>query len=218
MDFACIIQEKLCKANTWQRAQHTTDVVSLLSEIRIGTGKSDCWTGIQTANIPAVMAAAAAASGANLKLTEAFNLEVLSTGIVSATVKCNHAGEITGMRNACSTFGFQSGASTGFGLGAGFQRLISGASPQQSQAEDDLYDGWLLTNFVRLLQQFVNTAEKGGELNKLQFRKICSQATALLLSNLVKYISDFHFVYFERMEEYSKRLSCLCPNFYLAGF
>ncbi|KAG2703478.1 hypothetical protein I3843_06G130700 [Carya illinoinensis] len=203
-----LLQEKLCKANTWQRAQHTTDVVSLLSEIRIGTGKSDCWTGIQTANIPAVMAAAAAASGANLKLTEAFNLEVLSTGIVSATVKCNHAGEITGMRNACSTFGFQSGASTGFGLGAGFQRLISGASPQQSQAEDDLYDGWLLTNFVRLLQQFVNTAEKGGELNKLQFRKICSQATALLLSNLG---SDSK----SNVEGFSQllRLLCWCPAY-----
>lgn len=194
-------------------------MVSLLSEIRIGTGKSDCWTGIQTANIPAVMAAAAAASGANLKLTEAFNLEVLSTGIVSATVKCNHAGEITGMRNACSTFGFQSSsASTGFGLGAGIQRLISGAFPQQSQAEDDLYDGWLLTNFVRLLQQFVNAAEKGGELDKSQFRKICSQATALLLSNLVNYISDFHFAYFHRIEEYSMRLISLCWNFYLAGF
>ncbi|KAA8545952.1 hypothetical protein F0562_020597 [Nyssa sinensis] len=100
-----LLQEKLCKANTWQRTQSTTDVVSLFSEIRIGTGKNDCWTGTRTANIPAVMAAAAAASGANLKLTEAFNLEVLSTGIVSATVKCNHAGEIGGMRRLYSSLG-----------------------------------------------------------------------------------------------------------------
>ena len=190
--FVCLIQEKLCKANTWQRAQHTTDVVSLLSEIRIGTGKNDYWAGIQTANIPAVMAAAAAASGTNLKLTEAFNLEVLSTGIVSATVKCNHAGEIAGMRRLYNSIGgFQSGASTGFGLG-GLQRLISGAFPQQSQAEDDLFNGMLLTKFVRLLQQFVNIAEKGGEMDKSQFRETCSQATALLLSNLVKNIFNFH--------------------------
>nr|KAJ0209578.1 hypothetical protein LSAT_V11C400159100 [Lactuca sativa] len=60
-----LLQEQLCKANTWQKAQPTTDVVSLLSEIKIGTGKTDCWK--------------AAASGGNLKSTEAFNIEVLST-------------------------------------------------------------------------------------------------------------------------------------------
>lgn len=162
-------------------------MVSLLSEIRIGTGKTDCWNGIQTANIPAVMAAAAAASGGNLKLTEAFNLEVLSTGIVSATMKCNHAGEIAGMRRLYNSMGgFQSGtAPTGFGLGVGIQRLISGAFPQQTEAEDEQFNGMLLTKFVRLLQQFVNAAEKGWEVDKSQFRETCSQATALLLSNLV---------------------------------
>lgn len=185
-----ILQDKLCKANTWQRAQHTTDVVSLLSEIRIGTAKNECWTGIRTANIPAVMAAAAAASGANLKLTEAFNLEVLSTGIVSATVKCNHAGEIAGMRRLYNSIGgFESGNSqSGFGLGFGLQRLISGAFPKQPQAEDSSFNGMLLTKFVRLLQKCVNIAEKGGEVDKSQFQETCSQATALLLSNLVKEI------------------------------
>ncbi|CAI9266239.1 unnamed protein product [Lactuca saligna] len=76
-----LLQEQLCKANTWQKAQPTTDVVSLLSEIKIGTGKTDCWKGKKTANIPAVMASAAAASGGNLKSTEAFNIEVLSTAL-----------------------------------------------------------------------------------------------------------------------------------------
>lgn len=205
-----LLQEKLCKANTWQRAQHTTDVVSLLSEIRIGTGKTDCWNGIQTANIPAVMAAAAAASGANLKLTEAFNLEVLSTGIVSATVKCNHAGEIAGMRSLYNSIGgFQSGTTpTGFGLGVGLQRLISGAFPQQTQAEDDQFNGILLTKFVRLLQQFVNAAEKGVEVDKSQFRKTCSQATALLLSNLGSNSKS-------NVEGFSQllRLLCWCPAY-----
>ncbi|KAL0412503.1 UNVERIFIED_CONTAM: Phosphatidylinositol 4-kinase alpha 1 [Sesamum radiatum] len=88
------IQENLCRANTWQQSQPAADVVSLLSEIRIGSGKNDCWIGTKTANIPAVMSAAAAASGGNLKLTDAFSLEVLGTGVVSATAKCNHAGEI----------------------------------------------------------------------------------------------------------------------------
>lgn len=173
--------------NTWQRAHNTTDVVSLLSEIRIGTGKNDCWMGIRTANIPAVMAAAAAASGANLKLMEAFNLEVLSTGIVSATVKCNHAGEIAGMRRLYySIGGFQTGASSmGFGMDLGSQRLKSGVSSQQSLPESDSFSEILLTKFVRLLQQFVNVSEKGGEIDKSSFRETCSQATALLLSNLV---------------------------------
>ncbi|XP_042499214.1 phosphatidylinositol 4-kinase alpha 1-like isoform X2 [Macadamia integrifolia] len=205
-----LLQEKLCKANTWQRTQPTTDVVSLLSEIRIGTGKNDCWMGIRTANIPAVMAAAAAASGANLKLTEAFNLEVLSTGIVSATVKCNHAGEIAGMRRLyCSIGGFQTGASPmGFGLGMGLQRLKSVVSPQQQQPESESFNEILLTKFVRLLQQFVNLAEKGAELDKSQFREICSQATALLLSNLG---SDSK----PNLEGFSQllRLLCWCPAY-----
>ncbi|KAJ8767237.1 hypothetical protein K2173_013634 [Erythroxylum novogranatense] len=202
-----LFQDKICKANTWQRSQNTTDVVSLLSEIRIGTGKND-WTGIRTANIPAVMAAAAAASGANLKLTEAFNLEVLSTGIVSATVKCNHAGEIAGMRRLYNSIGgFQAGnAPTGFG--GGLQRLISGAFSQPPETEDDTFNEMLLNKFVHLLQQFVSIAEKGGEVNKSQFRDICSQATALLLSNLASGSKS-------NVEGFAQllRLLCWCPAY-----
>lgn len=202
-----LLQEKLCKANTWQRAQHKPDVVSLLSEIRIGTGKNDSWIGTRTANVPAVIAAAAAASGANFKLTDAFNLEVLSTGIVSATVKCNHAGEIAGMRRFYDSIdGFQPGAApTGFALG--LQRLRSGVS-HQPQPENESFNEILLNKFVRRLQQFVNIAEKGGEVNKLSFREICSQATALLLSNLGSNSKS-------NLEGSSQllRLLCWCPAY-----
>ncbi|CAK7329726.1 unnamed protein product [Dovyalis caffra] len=202
-----LLQEKLCKANTWQRTQQTADVVSLLTEIRIGTGKND-WTGIRTANIPAVMAAAAAASGANLKLTEAFNLEVLSTGIVSATVKCNHAGEIAGMRRLYNSIGgFQSGGKpTGFG--SGLQRLITGAFSQQPPAEDDSFNEMLLNKFVHLLQQFVSIAEKGGEVDKSQFCDTCSQATAFLLSNLASESKS-------NVDGFAQllRLLCWCPAY-----
>lgn len=206
-----LLQEKLCKANTWQRTQPTTDVVSLLSEIRIGTGKSDCWTGMKTANIPAVMAAAAAASGANLKLTEAFNLEVLSTGIVSATVKCNHAGEIAGMKrlyeNMESIDEDSDTTQTGPAPG-GLTRLISGAFPQPPRPEKKSFGEVLLNKFVRLLQKFVNIAEKGGEVDKSSFRETCSQATALLLSNLG---SDSK----SNGESFSQllRLLCWCPAY-----
>ncbi|WCJ33866.1 Phosphatidylinositol 3- and 4-kinase family protein [Euphorbia peplus] len=201
-----LLQEKLSKANTWQRAQPTTDVVSLLTEIRIGTGKND-WTGLRTADIPAVMAAAAAASGANLKLTDAFNLEVLSTGIVSATVKSNHAGEIAGMRRLYSSIGgFQLGNAPN--VGGGLQRLITGAFSQPPKVEDDSFNKILLNKFVHLLQQFVSTAEKGGEVDKSQFRDICSQAAALLLANLA---SDPK----SNIEGFAQllRLLCWCPAY-----
>ncbi|PSS29414.1 Phosphatidylinositol 4-kinase alpha 1 like [Actinidia chinensis var. chinensis] len=205
-----LLQEKLCKANMWQKAQSATDVVSLLSEIRIGTGKNDCWSGTKTANIPAVMAAAAAASGANLKLMDAFNLEVLNTGVVSATVKCNHTGEIAGMRRLYDTIGgIQSGASqTGFGLGASLQKLKSGVFPHQQPPQNDSFNEMMLTKFVRLLQQFVNIAEKGGEVDKLSFRETCSQATALLLSNLDSNSKS-------NIESFSQllRLLCWCPAY-----
>lgn len=165
-------------------------MVSLLSEIRIGTGKNDSWIGTRTANVPSVIAAAAAASGANFKFTEAFNLEVLSTGIVSATVKCNHAGEIAGMRRLYNSIGgFQPGAPP-TGLALGLQRLRSGVSPQP-QPDNESFNEILLNKFVRHLQQFVNIAEKGGEVDKSLFRETCSQATAWLLSNLVSTLLIF---------------------------
>ncbi|CAJ2642759.1 phosphatidylinositol 4-kinase alpha 1 isoform X1 [Trifolium pratense] len=208
-----LLQDKLCKANNWQRAQPTIDVVLLLSEIRIGTGKSDNWS-TQTGNIPAVLAAAAAASGANLKVSESFNLEVISSGKcnqAAATVKCNHAGEIAGMRRLYNSIGgFQSSTTPtqGFGLGAGLQRIISGAFPQQPQAEDDSFNGMLLNKFVRLLQQFVNIAEKGGEVVRSEFRETCSQATVLLLSNLSSGSKS-------NVEGFSQllRLLCWCPAY-----
>ncbi|OVA09140.1 Phosphatidylinositol 3-/4-kinase [Macleaya cordata] len=206
-----LLQEKICKANTWENTQHTPDVVSLLSEIRIGTGKNDVWMGIRTANVPAVMAAAAAASGAPLTLTDSSNLEVLSTGMVSATAKCNHAGEIAGMRKFYNSIGgFQNGSSPmGFGgLGAGLQRLRSGVPPQQLEPTSESFNEMLLTKFVRQLQQFVNTAERGEEVDTSLFRETCSRATALLLSNLG---SDSR----SNLEGFSQllRLLCWCPAY-----
>ncbi|KAL1309165.1 hypothetical protein HN51_051848 [Arachis hypogaea] len=208
-----LLQDKLCKANTWQRAQPTIDVVLLLSEVRIGTGKSDSWP-IQIATIPAVVAAAAAASGANLRASESFNLEVINSGQcnqAAATVKCNHAGEIAGMRRLYNSMGgFQTNTPppTGSGFGLGLQRIISGAFPQQPLAEDDTFNGMLLGKFVRLLQQFVNVAEKGGEVVRSEFRETCSQATVLLLSNLSSGSKS-------NMEGFSQllRLLCWCPAY-----
>ncbi|KAK4341210.1 hypothetical protein RND71_039711 [Anisodus tanguticus] len=193
-----LLQEKLCKANTWQKSQPTAEVVSLLSEIKIGTGKNDCWTGTKTANIPAVMAAAAAAK---LKLTEAFNLEVLSTGMISATAKCNHAGEIAGMRRLYESIG-----------SLDLPALGPGDMVENMQPKTESFSEVLLTKFVRLLQKFVNVAEKGGEVDKSSFHETCSQATALLLSDLG---SDSK----SNVESFSQllRLLCWCPAYILTS-
>ncbi|EOA36778.1 hypothetical protein CARUB_v10008074mg [Capsella rubella] len=178
-----LLQDKLCKVNTLPRTQTATDVISLLTEIKIGTGKNEIWSGIRTGDIPAVMAAAAAASGANLKVSGAFNLEVLSTGVVSATVKCNHTGQIAGMIR--------------------LENSIGGYPINET----------LISNSVRLLQQCVSTAEKGGEVEKSQFRETCSQATALLLSNLQA--SEL----MTTIKGFSQllRLLCWCPAYILSA-
>ncbi|KAL0348400.1 UNVERIFIED_CONTAM: Phosphatidylinositol 4-kinase alpha 1 [Sesamum angustifolium] len=199
-----LLQENLCRANTWQQSQPAADVVSLLSEIRIGSGKNDCWIGTKTANIPAVMAAAAAASGGNLKLTDAFSLEVLGTGVVSATAKCNHAGEIAGMRRLYESIG---GLDKSQPIANGLDADLPG-SESPAQPKNESFNSMVLAKFVRLLQKFVNIAEKGGQVDKSSFRETCSQATALLLSNLDSDSqSDIH--------NFSQllRLLCWCPAY-----
>ncbi|XP_020580537.1 phosphatidylinositol 4-kinase alpha 1 isoform X2 [Phalaenopsis equestris] len=190
-----LLQEFLCKLNGLQKTQHASDIVSLLSEIRICSGKNDCWSGIRTANIPAVIEASTAASGEKKKVSDGFILEVLSTAVVSATVKCNHAGEIAGMRRLYNNIG-------GFHLGM----LGLGTGPPQSQGVS--FNEILLAKFVQLLQQFVGTAEKGATVDKSLFRETCSQATALLLSQMA---SESRL----KIEGFSQllRLLCWCPAY-----
>ncbi|KAL5974827.1 Phosphatidylinositol 4-kinase alpha 1 [Asimina triloba] len=205
-----LLQENFCKLNRWQTAPNKTDIVSVLSEIRLSMGKNDCWTGIRTANVPAVLYAAVAASGTNLRATEAFVLEVLSTGMLSAADKANCVGEIAGMKRLYESIGgFQTGTSPfGFGMGLGTQNMNVGASPQQLNAESSSFNDILLTKFVGLLQQFVYIAEKGGLIEKSSFRETCSKATALLLSHLG---SDSR----SNLEGFSQllRLLCWCPAY-----
>nr|CAB3498468.1 unnamed protein product [Digitaria exilis] len=197
LPIACLVEAKLadhdnfCKPSGVQRTQHTADVVSLLSEIRICSGKND-WNGIRTANVPAVMDSAAAASGAKKEAPD-FSLEVLSTAVVSATVKCNHAGEIAGMRRLFSTMG---------GINMGM------ASPgMQSAQPHQTFDEVFVSKFVSLLQNFVVAAEK-QPIDNSQFRETCSQATALLLDHMM---SDSR----ANLEGFSQliRLLCWCPAY-----
>ncbi|PKA52366.1 Phosphatidylinositol 4-kinase alpha [Apostasia shenzhenica] len=193
-----LLQEFLCKLNALQKTQHASEIVTLLSEIRICMGKNDSWNGIRTADIPAVIEAAAAASGEKKKVSEGFMLEVLSTAVVSATVKCNHAGEIAGMRRLYNNIGgFQMSI---FPIGSG-----PGPSPQSQRVS---FNEILLAKFVQLLQQFVGTAEKGVAVEKSLFRETCSQATALLLSQMTSE-SKLNSEGFSQL----LRLLCWCPAY-----
>ncbi|XP_078444700.1 phosphatidylinositol 3- and 4-kinase family protein [Wolffia australiana] len=195
-----LLQVKLCKLNAWQKTQQMADVVSLLSDLRLSSLKNDCWTGIRTANIPAVVTAAAAASGADLKVTDTFSMEILPTAISSATLKSNYAGEIAGMKRLYNTIGgFQMGSSPG---------RPSTRAPSPSDPETDSFNQILLVKFIQYLQQFVSIADKGGSVDKAQFREICSQATALLLSNT----GDDNK---QNAEGFSQllRLLCWCPAY-----
>ena len=61
----------------------------------------------------------------------------------------------------------------------------------------------MVSRFLHLLQQFVNTAEKGGAVDKDSFHETCSQATTLLLSDLG---TDLKM----KMESFSQLLRLLC--------
>ncbi len=122
------------------------------------------------------MDSAAAASGAKKEAPD-ITLEVLSTAVVTATVKCNHAGEIAGMRRLFSSMG---------GMNTGMSPLgMQSAQPNQS------FDEVFLSRFVRLLQDFVVTAEK-NQIDNTVFRETCSQSTALLLDHMVNCLNIFH--------------------------
>jgi len=120
------------------------------------------------------MDSAAAASGAKKEAPD-FTLEVLSTAVVSATVKCNHAGEIAGMRRLFSTMG-------GVNMGMAPPGMQS-VQPHQS------FDEVFVSKFVSLLQNFVVAAEK-QPIDNSQFRETCSQATALLLDHMVSHFCN----------------------------
>uniref|UniRef100_A0A0D6QSE9 1-phosphatidylinositol 4-kinase n=1 Tax=Araucaria cunninghamii TaxID=56994 RepID=A0A0D6QSE9_ARACU len=206
-----LLQEKFCKLNMWQRAPQATDVISLLSEIKLDPGKKDRWNGIRTANVPAVVAAATAAAGSKLKMADASNLEALSTG--SANIKSNYAGEIAGMRRLyVSIGGFQPHVRKVGMVSDPFDSMRN-ASQLSSENGDlikpnEAFNQMLVERFVRLLQQYINTAEKGGIVDKALFHETCSQATALLLSDLGVDSKV-------KVEGFSQllRLLCWCPAY-----
>ncbi|BBM99121.1 phosphatidylinositol 4-kinase A [Marchantia polymorpha subsp. ruderalis] len=182
-----LLQEQLRKLNTWQSA--TSEVLSLLSDIRLDVTKTDSHTGM--ACIPAVTTAAAAAAGVNPKLAQTGSVEVLSAGIISASIKSNYSGEIAGMKSWY----------VGMGGLARKDELPGRADHVQDLALNEM----LTTKFVQRLQQFVVAAQKGMHVDAAAFREACLRGAALLLSDLgtgKEYAEGFSDLL---------RLLCWCP-------
>ncbi|KAL2650963.1 hypothetical protein R1flu_019091 [Riccia fluitans] len=163
-----LLQEQFRNLNTWNKAAQTSDLLSLLSDVRIDPAKTDGRAG--NINIPAVFAASAAAAGAGPQSSKVGSMEVLSTGIISANAKSNYAGEIAGMKKYA---------------GMGVLNLVSASSTGKPQlpGEDTTLHEMLTTRFAQLLQQFVMTAERGSNVDSAAFREACLRGAALLLSD-----------------------------------
>lgn len=183
-----LLQEQFRRFSTWDKVSHTGDLVSLLSDIKLIPAKSGT-SGTTTVTIPAVVAAAAAAAGANPRVAELGNLEVLSTGIVSANVKSNYSGEIAGMKRLYVGIGGLEGQvgdkSTGLLQANGIVNYQSPSSAASSkQNEKVALDRLLVGRFLQLLQQFVTDARRRSNVDTSAFREVCLRATALLLSDI----------------------------------
>lgn len=162
---------------TWQRVAHSSDIIAMLSEIRMETSNSNA------ATVPALTAAAAAAAGGDMG-----SMEVLSIGITSANVKSNYMGEIAGMKRL---FGGSLNL-TGLTLGNGPQprdasmqvdcRISNGLKPKKGSGS---LEGLLIARFVQQIQQFVTDSQLGHTIDGEKFRAACLQASALLLSEIV---------------------------------
>ncbi|CAM6104386.1 unnamed protein product [Calypogeia fissa] len=153
--------------------------------------RTDGWSG--NINIPAVLAAAAAA-GIGPVSAKGGSMDVLSTGIISANVKSNCAGEIAGMKKfyaGMDGLTASPGTPTKHTLGTlnnfGNNFHEKTKVPSQVLGEDLTLHQMLTTRFVHLLQQFVVSAQRGSSVDPAAFREACLRAAALLLSYAVNH-------------------------------
>lgn len=156
---------------TSQNVSHSSDIIALLSDIRLDPSAS-----IMGA-VPAVTAATAAAAGGDMS-----SMDVLSVGITSANVKSNYVGEIAGMKRMI-------GVSMSTLTLTDVQRPRNKVEKKGNGDEDDGEGSShviLIDRFIQQLQQFVNDAQLGLSIDKGRYRDACLQAAALLLSDVVQ--------------------------------
>ncbi|CAM6105243.1 unnamed protein product [Calypogeia fissa] len=206
-----LLQEQFRKLNTWEKASQTSDLLSLLSDVHLDSTRTDGWSG--NINIPAVLAAAAAAAGTGPVSAKGGSMDVLSTGIISANVKSNCAGEIAGMKTffaGMDGLTASPGTPTKHALGTvnsfGNNVHEKTKAPSQVLGEELTLHQMLTTRFVHLLQQFVVSAQRGSSVDPAAFREACLRAAALLLS----YAGSEEKAISEGFDQLL-RLLCWCP-------
>lgn len=156
-------QEYFRQVTASQNVAHSSDIISLLSNIRLDPSAS-----IMGA-VPAVTAATAAAAGGDMS-----RMDILSVGITSANVKSKYVGEIAGMKRM---LGVSMGSLT---LGEMQRTLKIGNAENEESLHVELIE-----RFIQQLQQFVTDAQLGHSVDREKYRDACLQAAALLLFNTV---------------------------------
>lgn len=150
-----VFQEYIRRVGAWQK------VASLLSEIQYETFNSGM------ASVPAVAAAAAAATGdgmssANVKSVEIVSMKRLLDGSLGGLSLTNGSHS----KETSTQLGHHS---------LGDSKLKNDAAT------------FLTTRFVQQMQQFLTKSQLGQSVDGEQFKATCLQASALLISNLVLY-------------------------------
>lgn len=156
-----LIQEYFRQVTASQNVVHSSDIISLLSNIRLDPSAS-----IMGA-VPAVSAATAAAAGGDMS-----RMDVLSVGITSANVKSKYVGEIAGMKRMLGV------SMRGLTLGEKQRTLNIGNGENEESLHVELIE-----RFIQQLQQFVTDAKLGLSVDRERYREACLQAAALLLSS-----------------------------------
>eukprot|EP00250_Pteridium_aquilinum_P018106 c23946_g1_i1 orf=664-6876(+) len=202
-----LLQERIRSSNSWSKGSYTSDLLPLLSDIKLEPSKPERLNSSSLfVIVPATFAAAVAATGAREHLTEMGNLEILSNGIVSANVKSSYIHiNIGGL-----TFG-QGHLHDGT-AGMFFESSRSDSSKEKSSekivAAKHVLKERLIASFLQLLQQFISTVERGATIDTEAFRETCLRSTAFI-------VSELELSKKVEMEGFSKllRLLCWCPAY-----
>lgn len=156
-----LIQEYFRQVTASQNVAHSSDIIALLSDIRLDPSAS-----IMGA-VPAVTAATAAAAGGDMS-----RMDVLSVGITSANVKSKYVGEIAGMKRMLGV------SMSTLTLNEMQRTLRNGGTENEESLHVELIE-----RFIQQLRQFETDSQRGLSIEKERYRDACLQAAALLLSN-----------------------------------
>lgn len=202
-----LLQERIRSSNSWSKGSYTSDLLPLLSDIKLDPTKTEGWSsGSLVVIIPATFAAAVAAAGARGHLAEMGNLEVLSNGIVSANVKSSYIHiNIGGL-----TFGqgHLQDSTAGMLFGSSRSDSFKEKKSEKIVSAKRVLKERLIASFLQLLQQFISTVERGATIDTEAFRETCLRSTAFIVSELElsKTVDMEGFPQF-------LRLLCWCPAY-----